>query len=1273
MPPTFKKITINKETNDILDAHFGGKISLIKGSKLTKLYDEGLITKRMKKFLQAIRVAYNKSEKGDYTLRITYDLKEEPKKVDEEPKKDEEPEEDEEPEKDEEPKKDEEPEKDEEPKIELTIERNDDVQSESEFSPDSPRVTQEGVIQPYDTPGAYLDIKESNYVVPHRKAFVDFINKGFYKRILRENANEPRGPGMFTLDVYQTLVKEYLAIDTPYRGLLVYHGLGTGKTATAVSMAESVSSEMDIITMLPASLENNFIGEVKRWGKDELDIHGGRWTFTPISEIEDSGKLRKQLLDRYTVTVDTINESFNHMVREVKKKISFTLIEKDFDIQHRKGDLRKQVNERYKKISDTVKAVKGFWNLVPSGSGTTYEELEPYEKISLECQVHRLIQLKYNFIHYNPLPTIKPEDQEVGSESDEEDELFKEELGHKRGNEAIKLGLLKDMKSNINNHDVHSPFYNKTIIIDEVHNFVREILNDSGSARIFYEWILDAENVKLVFLSGTPIINKPCEVAVLYNMLKGRIKSYNLTIKSAEDPVALTKRFNDLFYKDDSPVELFHISRKEGKLVISFTKHQETFVSVMNPKNEVIYTSAEHKYSYKQFINEIYKAVEDVFDKDDILPARKDALEHESDEYKVFDEIVNIPFLRKQTLFEVNHQDEMIDLTENERFMDYFFSDSYEIDAKKKTLLRRMLMGLTSYYPIDRSKIGSMPTITEPKVTAQYEHYMISKNITVEACPMSSTQFSKYTEAWRSEKKKDLIRQMRRHLHDDIPFDFNIRTRQNCNIVYKDDEFRYIRDSDRAYIEKMKQYDEMKQSHLLEYGSQLSEVSPKIYKMMTNIQQFMNNKVPTGKVLIYSDFRGDSGAEALEETLAINGYSLYDPKNPSTKSLKYTFITGQESSEQRRLNQDAYNHEDNKFGEQIQVMIISGAGAEGISLTCVRQVHIFEPYWNFVRIDQVFGRAIRLKSHDSLEMKDRNVAEYLYLSVLPTGNTIEEVYTAIKHWPAIPDLKDIKSSLAEAANKDAKDTIDMIMNIGQTIDQKIFDMMERKYKVSQNIISIIKESSLDCIQHTRDDPQLNDRCIRFSHKLLHEIAYFPGISASELFEIDHTQLKASFLKHVKPNHYIVSGSSSTALDDYIYYEVEGEKEDIDIRYLRENAKKICTVSSEHSGIYFEVEKDHPLNKELGKQFSVYQDIVSLRTFMDDIYPWANEEPSFPTVEKILQAGTQGYKIKFNTNELMFYSPHKEDTLRRLYKFDEYVQNQLSKPLVICDEEVYIQD
>ena len=67
-------------------------------------------------------------------------------------------------------------------------------------------------------------------------------------------------------------------------------------------------------------------------------------------------------------------------------------------------------------------------------------------------------------------------------------------------------------------------------------------------------------------------------------------------------------------------------------------------------------------------------------------------------------------------------------------------------------------------------------------------------------------------------------------------------------------------------------------------------------------------------------------------------------------------------------------------------MIISSAGAEGISLTCVRQVHIFEPYWNYVRLDQVLGRAIRMRSHNALPKSERNVEQYLYLSILPLKN-----------------------------------------------------------------------------------------------------------------------------------------------------------------------------------------------------------------------------------------------------------------------------------------------
>ena len=71
---------------------------------------------------------------------------------------------------------------------------------------------------------------------------------------------------------------------------------------------------------------------------------------------------------------------------------------------------------------------------------------------------------------------------------------------------------------------------------------------------------------------------------------------------------------------------------------------------------------------------------------------------------------------------------------------------------------------------------------------------------------------------------------------------------------------------------------------------------------MLNIQKFKDGSNPTGKVLIYSDFRGDSGGEIVEQVLKNNGYSLYDPSVPPTNSLKYTFITGEEGSDKRKLN-----------------------------------------------------------------------------------------------------------------------------------------------------------------------------------------------------------------------------------------------------------------------------------------------------------------------------------------------------------------------------------
>ena len=51
---------------------------------------------------------------------------------------------------------------------------------------------------------------------------------------------------------------------TPYRGLLLYHGLGSGKTCSSIAIAEGMKSGRKIIIMTPASLRRNYIEEINK-------------------------------------------------------------------------------------------------------------------------------------------------------------------------------------------------------------------------------------------------------------------------------------------------------------------------------------------------------------------------------------------------------------------------------------------------------------------------------------------------------------------------------------------------------------------------------------------------------------------------------------------------------------------------------------------------------------------------------------------------------------------------------------------------------------------------------------------------------------------------------------------------------------------------------------------------------------------------------------------------------------------------------------------------
>ena len=124
-------------------------------------------------------------------------------------------------------------------------------------------------------PQPNIILTSSTYYMNNREAFTNFINRLFqpYAKELEDLEGnvtcETRNSQQFGLLTNQKIVRDYINMYTPYRGLLLYHGLGAGKTCASIAIAEGMKSQQQILVMTPASLRMNYIEELKKCG-DEL-------------------------------------------------------------------------------------------------------------------------------------------------------------------------------------------------------------------------------------------------------------------------------------------------------------------------------------------------------------------------------------------------------------------------------------------------------------------------------------------------------------------------------------------------------------------------------------------------------------------------------------------------------------------------------------------------------------------------------------------------------------------------------------------------------------------------------------------------------------------------------------------------------------------------------------------------------------------------------------------------------------------------------------------
>ena len=155
------------------------------------------------------------------------------------------------------------------------------------------------------------------YVLPNRKAFADAVTRTLlqYRKLPADDEDRDvdlclqRGTSARELLPHQKVVRDYLLMETPYRGLLLYHGLGSGKTCSSIAVAESLLSTRKVFVILPASLESNYRGELRKCG-DPLYMYDQHWRQqTLTAETRETAKklgLSDGFLDRNTTFFTTV-------------------------------------------------------------------------------------------------------------------------------------------------------------------------------------------------------------------------------------------------------------------------------------------------------------------------------------------------------------------------------------------------------------------------------------------------------------------------------------------------------------------------------------------------------------------------------------------------------------------------------------------------------------------------------------------------------------------------------------------------------------------------------------------------------------------------------------------------------------------------------------------------------------------------------------------------------------------------------------------------------
>ena len=1087
-----------------------------------------------------------------------------------------------------------------------------------------------------------------SWVYPNRKEFIEWINRTFIKYRIDDKLLKPSKK--FIPFKYQQFLRDYMQNNSPYRGILLYHGLGSGKCHAkdskilmcdgsikyvqdikigdflmgddstprkVLSLARGQDKMYDVIQengnkytvneehILCLATNNNNIIEISikdylELSKSEQESLKGykvkidfeakqlpvdpytvglyicRYEYIPFeykcNSRENRLKLLAGIIDNYGILskskknnnltnnnykLNINNPTLTYDILYLIRSLGFNATDKN----NKKLKKTKQstiiisghgleelpVLNKSKKITQQ-KTNKSSENIYPTKIDIKYVGIGDYYGFMLDDNCRYLmddmtvthntctaIEIAENLKTDKNIVVMLPASLRINFI--EKGLLFCGNILYKN-NQSLYKDKYSFISYNANNTLTQikriGSFDNKVIIIEEVHNLISKMMSGlmgiSKTGLEIYSLLMEAQNVKIIAMSGTPIINEPFEAAILCNILRGYIELTYFRI------IKVPPIYGEQWKLDDVEAELASLSSIDYLEINKLNKSIEFHIKI--PNYSVDYQS-------------VLKSIEDICSNKGV--------------------IVKFLELQKIPLFPTDD--------DGDSFRNYFVKEDLQKGdlIKNENVFKRRILGLISYFS---------PSLENYPSVIKKDYYRVE---------MSDYQFQIYELLREKERLSERGGKGKSKRSKQVKSTFRVFSRQASNFVFPEEINRPYPDpafivsllkngnnnniinsktesnkkskklNVKYNIDKLLELEDKANENgsisiqyknridnalkfLIENGNKyfipgpegLDKLSPKMGIILENINK------SKGLVFVYSNFRTLEGIEIFSKVLDFNGYSKFvfekNKHKVVNKSLKnkinntfkgsYAIYSGVEDEEQKRELLKIFTSSENKNGSIIKIILATSAGAEGLDLKNIRQIHIMEPYWNQMRIEQVIGRGVRRDSHIELPVKDRTVEVFRYFSILP--------------------------------NKDLRLTKDKL-----STDDHIEQISLKKQKIINQITEIFKECSFDCFLNSSD--KLGKfKCFNFGSNAK-GFAYKPNLSKDiiENVNLSYKKKTKSFTKGVYFDKQVYLYDEKKK-QFYLYNDTKKTPSTIDIKktkiiYIDKTTNEVYDKKSVNSG------------------------------------------------------------------------------------------------------------